>query len=129
MHSLIDAASGLFLSWEGKPQPPVDTFTATAHGVTLTYESGRLIGATGEDIDPAQLVVWDRRARQLAAGDFTDHTAPGDRGTQYTPDFLQRVASAHARGSYAAVQEEFEVSRRQAARYIARARDAGLIEK
>jgi hypothetical protein len=110
MHSLIDAASGLFLAWEGKPQLPVKTFTATVQEV-------------------AQVVVWDRRARQLAGGDFSDHTGPSDRATQYTPDFLARVASAHARGSYAAVQEEFDVSRRQAARYISRARDAGLIQR
>lgn len=129
MHSLIDAGSGLFLAWEGKPHPPVDTFTASAQGVTLTYEDGRLISATGDDINLAQVVVWDRRARQLASGDFSAHTGPSDRGTQYTPDFLSRVASAHARGSYAAVQEEFDVSRRQAARYISRARDAGLIDR
>lgn len=74
---------------------------------------------------------WKRcsRARQLASGDFTGHTEPTDRVTQYTPDFLARVASAHAKGSYAAVQEEFDVSRRQASRYISRARDAGLIER
>jgi hypothetical protein len=129
VNSLIDAASGLFLIWNGKPQPPVDTFTATAQGVTLSYETGRLISVTGDDINPAQVVVWDRRARQLAGGDFSDHAVPSDRGTQYTPEFLSRVASAHARGSYAAVQEEFDVSRRQAARYISRARDAGLIER
>jgi hypothetical protein len=129
MHSLIDAASGLFLAWEGKPQLPVDTFTATVQEVTLSYESGRLTSVTGDDINPAQVVVWDRRARQLAGGDFSDHTGPSDRSTQYTPEFLSRVASAHARGSYAAVQDEFDVSRRQAARYISRARDAGLIER
>lgn len=129
MHSLIDAGSGLYLVWEGKPQPPVETFSASAQAVTLTYEDGRLISVTGDDIDAAQVVAWDRRARQLAGGDFSDHTEPRERGTQYTPEFLSRVASAHARGSYAAVQEEFDVSRRQAARYIARARDAGLIER
>lgn len=127
MHSLIDAASGLFLSWDGKAQPPVDTFIATVHDVTLTYDSGRLISVTGEDIDPAQVVAWDRRARQLADGDFSRPETPTERGTQYTPEFLSRIASAHARGGYAAVQEEFDVSRRQAARYIARAREAGLI--
>lgn len=129
MHSLIDAASGLFLEWNGKPQPPVDTFTATAQGVTLAYEGGRLVSATGDDIDPAQLVAWDRRARQLAQGDFSVPETSTDRGTQYTPEFLARVASAHARGSYAAVQDEFNVSRRQAARYIARARESGLIAR
>lgn len=80
-----------------------------------------------EDIDPVRSVAWDRRARQLARGDFTGHATPEQTPTQYTPDFLARVASTHARGSYAAVQEEFDVSRRQAARYISRARDAGLI--
>lgn len=127
MHSLIDAGSGLFLEWDGKPQPPVDTFTVTAHGVTLTYARGRLTSVTGDDIDPAQLVVWDRRARQVATGDFSAPETSTDRGTQYTPEFLARVASAHARGSYAEVQEEFDVSRRQAARYIAKARESGLI--
>lgn len=129
MHSLIDAASGLFLSWEGEAQPPVDTFTAAVNGVTLAYEEGRLTSATGEDIDPAQVVVWDRRARRLASGDYTSHTEPEQSSSQYTPEFLSRVAAAHARGSYAAVQEEFDVSRRQAARYISRARDAGLIAR
>lgn len=127
MNSLIDAASGIFLTWEGKPQPPVDTYSATVHGVTLSYDDGRLTSVTGDDIDPAQVVVWDRRARQLAGGDFSDPHGPAKRGTQYTPDFLERVASAHAKGSYAAVQEEFDVSRRQAARYIAKARESGLI--
>lgn len=127
MNSLIDAASGMFLEWEGKPQPPVESWVATVHGVTLTYEDGRLTSVTGDDIDPAQVVVWDRRARQLAGGDFSEPQAPKRGTTQYTPEFLQRVASAHARGSYAAVQEEFDVSRRQAARYIAKARDSGLI--
>jgi hypothetical protein len=129
MHSLIDAGSGLFLTWEGKPQPPVDTFSATAQEVTLTYNHGRLISVTGDDIKPAQVVVWDRRARQLARGIFSGHTRREQTTTQYTPDFLARVASAHAMGSYAAVQQEFDVSRRQAARYISRARDAGLIER
>ncbi|WP_457171547.1 hypothetical protein [Mycobacteroides abscessus] len=129
MHSLIDAASGLFLEWDGKPQPPVDTFSATVQGVTLTYADGRLMSVTGGDINAAQVVVWDRRARQLAGGDFSAPETSMDRGTQYTPEFLTRVASAHARGSYAAVQEEFGVSRRQAARYIARARESGLIER
>jgi hypothetical protein len=129
MNSLIDAASGLFLSWEGNPRPPVDTFAATARGVTLTYESGRLTSVTGEDIDLAQLVVWDRRARQLASGDFTGHATPEQSPPHHNADFLSRVATAHARGSYAAVQEEFNVSRRQAARYISRARDAGLIAR
>lgn len=129
MNSLIDAASGLFLSWDGEPRPPVDSFHATVDGVTLAYEEGRLISVMGVDINPAQVVVWDRRARQLAGGDFS--TAPeSTRSTnQYTPEFLSRVASAYAEGSYAAVQEEFDVSRRQAARYISRARDAGVIAR
>lgn len=97
--------------------------------MTLVYESGRLIHASGDDIDPAQLVAWDNRARQLASGDFGGHAGHEQTSSQYTPEFLSRVATAHARGSYAAVQEEFEVSRRQAARYISRARDAGLIAK
>ena len=83
----------------------------------------------GEDIDPAQLVVWDRRARQLATGNYTAHTEPQQSSSQYTPEFLSRVAAAHAGGSYAAVQEEFDVSRRQAARYISRARQSGLVAK
>lgn len=129
MHSLIDAGSGLFLAWDGEPHPPVDTFTVTAQGVTLTYEKGRLTAVTGDDIDVTQIVVWDRRARQLAGGNFEAPSSPSSSSTQYTPDFLAKVASAHARGSYAAVQEEFDVSRRQAARYISRARDAGLIKR
>ncbi|ETZ70214.1 helix-turn-helix domain protein [Mycobacteroides abscessus MAB_030201_1075] len=105
----------------------MDTFTAKAQGMTLTYTDGRLTSVTGDAIDPAQVVVCDRRARQLAGGDFTAPDTPTQQSGQYTPEFLQRVATAHARGSYAAVQEEFNVSRRQAARYIARARESGLI--
>lgn len=130
MNSLIDAASGLFLSWEGNPKPPVDTFTAEAHGVTLQYVSGRLVSVTGDDIDTAQLVVWDRKASKLARGDFnlpTPHAA--SRGNQYTPEFLDQVATAFASGGYQGVQGAFDVSRRQAARYISRARDAGIIER
>lgn len=128
MHTLVEAGSGLFLTWDGRPQPPVDTFTATARGVTLTYEGGRLISVIGDDIDVAQVVGWDRRARQLARGEFSA-AEPTRSANQYTPEFLERVAAAHARGSYAAVQEEFDVSRRQAARYIKRAREAGLIAR
>ncbi|SLJ09536.1 hypothetical protein [Mycobacteroides abscessus] len=128
MNSLIDAGSGMFLSWEGNPHPPVDTFTAAIEGVTLAYEGGRLTTVTGDDIDPSEVVVWDRRARQLAGGDFTADTST-TATTQYTPEFLQRVATAHTRGGNAAVQKEFDVSRRQAARYIARARESGLIAR
>lgn len=128
MHSLIDAASGLFLSWEGEPRLPVDSFQAAIEDVTLTYADDRLTSVTGDDIDLAQLVVWDRRARQLAAGNFSPPVAEPSTN-QYTPEFLSRVAANHARGSYAAVQREFGVSRRQAARYISKARDAGLIPR
>lgn len=71
----------------------------------------------------------DLRTRQLASGRFTSHTTPEQSPSQHTPEVLSRVASAHARGGYAAVQEEFDVSRRQAARYISRARDARLIRR
>ena len=144
MNRVIDAGSGLIVEWDteelvsdnviGLTIPA--TFTAKVDGVDMTYDNARLVSVEGDDIDLSALVPLDRKARHLVA--HTDDgellppqvSAPARKPskTQYTPEFLAEVAEAYAQGSVQGVQHKFDVGRRQASRYIARARDSGLID-
>ncbi|WP_132889332.1 hypothetical protein [Mycobacteroides abscessus] len=107
----------------------------------MTYSDGVCTSITGAAIDLSRVAAWDARARALVT-----HIPDEDGGwvlapptaapprreeqrTQYTASFLQEVADAFARNGYQGVQDHFTVRRRQASRYIAKARDAGLIER
>lgn len=143
MNRVIDAGSGLIVEWDTDKLVPDNVtgltlpsaFTAKVDGVDMTYDNACLVSVEGEDIDLSALVPLDRKARQLVA-----HTEDGEllppqinaparkpSKTQYTPEFLAEVAEAYAQGSVQGVQEKYDVGRRQASRYIARARDSGLI--
>lgn len=145
MNRVIDAGSGLIVTWETTELVETNVmqltfpaeFTATAGGVVMEYANAQLRRVSGEDIDLASLVPLDRRARELVA-----HTPDGElvpptfdapvrkpSRSQYIPEFLREVAEAFASGGYQGVQDKFAVGRRQASRYIARARDAGMIER
>ncbi len=151
MNRVIDAATGLIVQWdtdviqdeEGLPE----TFSATIQDdfkVVMQYVSGDLdsVTITGDiDVSRVNLAVWDARVRSLVTHERDDSgewqlappklDAPArkpDR-SQYKPDFLQEVADAFAHNGYQGVQDKFEVGRRQASRYISRARDAGMIER
>lgn len=146
MNRVIDAGSGLIVEWDTDELVSDDVtkltvpagFTARigASGVRMTYEEGRLIEVSGEDLDLSTLVPLDRKARQLVA-----HTDDGEllppqvapiaqrKSDVRSPEFLSEVAEAYGADGYQGVQDRFDVGRRQASRYISRARDAGLIER
>lgn len=146
MNRVIDAGSGLIVEWDTnelaqddvtKLTVPVE-FTARigANGTRMTYEEGHLVQVSGDDLDLSTLVPLDRKARQLVA-----HTDDGEllppqvapvaqrKSDVRSPEFLAEVAEAFGLDGYEGVQARFDVGRRQAGRYISRARDAGLIER
>lgn len=144
MNRVIDAANGLVIEWDtdklvvdesGISLP--QTFVAKVDDVDMTYDNGHLVSIEGDDIDLSALVPLDRKARQLVAhtpdGELlppkVDSPARKPSKTQYTDEFLQEVAEAFSSDGYPGVQARFDVGRRQAARYISRARDAGVIER
>ena len=144
MNRVIDAGTGLVIEWEterlvpdeviGKAVP--EQFVAKVSDVDMSYDNGCLVSITGDDIDVSALVALDRKARLLVA--HTDdgqllppQVEPAARKpskSQYTPEFLQEVAEAYAKGSVQGVQEKYDVGRRQASRYISRARESGFID-
>ena len=145
MNRVIDAGSGLIVEWD-TDELVSDTVTQLTipsefvakgtNGVRMTYEEGRLIEVSGEDLDLSALVPLDRKARHLVA-----HTDDGEllppqvapvaqrKSDVRSPEFLSEVADAFSMDGYEGVQARFDVGRRQASRYISRARDAGLIER
>lgn len=146
MNRVIDAGSGLIVEWDTeelvsdhvtKLTIPGDFVVRTVDNeVRMTYDKGHLVEVSGSDLDLSALVPLDRKARQLVA-----HTDDGEllppqvapvaqrKSDVRSPEFLNEVAEAFRVDGYEGVQARFDVGRRQAGRYISRARDAGLIER
>lgn len=143
MNRVIDAANGLVVEWDTDNLVDDDTiqhkvpeeFVAKTEGVEMTYDSGALVTVEGDDIDLSALVPLDRKARMLVA-----HTEEGEllppkvdapvrkpTNARRRPIHFREVAKVFEEGGYQGVQDKYNVGRRQAARYISRARESGFI--
>lgn len=114
------------------------SFRATVGDVVMDYKDASLVRVEGHALDLSALTSLDRKARHLVAHTADGKLAPPPStsktpGTRHTgvksPEFLSEVAEAFSMDGYEGVQARFDVGRRQASRYISRARDAGLIER
>lgn len=146
MNRVIDAAQGLTIEWAtdtfvstGLP----DAFEVITEDTRMTYADGACTAISGTPIDVSRVATWDARARQLVTHVFEDgewrlppppkpssapaSTSGAGRPNVQSIEHHQRVADAFARDGYQGVMDEFGVARRQASRYISRAREAGLI--